>query len=126
MKYIVTIAFFLYASNTFSQVKIELTDVSKHIGDSVRISAVIYGGKYLEQAKGAPTFLNVGGDYPKAPLTLVIWNEVRKQFHKQMPEVILKGKECVIFGKIELYRGKPQIVIYNAKQIVEPVKVDIN
>ena len=57
----------------------------------MKICSKIYGGKYLEQTKSSPTFLNVGRNYPDASLTLVIWNDVRKQF-KHIPEDILKGK----------------------------------
>jgi len=126
MKYTITLLLLLISLITFSQTKIELSDVPKHIGDSVSISATIYGGKYLEHIKGSPTFLNVGADYPNAPRTLVMWSDVRKEFPKKPPEVLLVGKDCLIFGKIELYKGKPQIVIHSRKQIIEPVKVDVN
>ena len=63
-----------------AQTEIKLEDVQNHIGDSVRLQAKIYGDKYSKQAKGSPTFLDVGGNYPNAPLTLVIWDDVRKQF----------------------------------------------
>jgi len=126
MKYIFTLTLLFISGRTFSQIDIELRDISKHIGDSVKVVGKIYGGKYLEQVKGSPTFLNVGGDYPDVPLTLVIWSDVRKQFYQQMPEVVLKGKECWIYGKVELYKGRPQMVIHNPSQIHEPVKVDVN
>jgi len=87
----------------------------------VKICSKIYGGKYLEQTKGSSTFLNVGGNYPDAPLTLVIWNDVRKQF-KYMPEDILKGKDVCIYGKIILYKNKPEIVISNPNQIQESIE----
>jgi len=96
--------------------------VASHVGDSVKICSKIYGGKYLEQTKGSPTFLNVGGNYPDAPLTLVIWNDVRKQF-KYMPEDILKGKDVCIYGKIILYKNKPEIVISNPNQIQESIEL---
>ncbi len=75
--------------------------------------------------KGSPTFLNVGGSYPNDPLTLVIWNDVRKQF-KHIPEDILKGKDVCIYGTIILYKDKPEIVISNPNQIQESIKVDVN
>ena len=56
MKYIFILTVFFISGRTFSQIVIELSDVSKHIGDSVKIVAKIYGGKYLENIKGSPTF----------------------------------------------------------------------
>jgi hypothetical protein len=126
MKNIIIIATLFIAGNAYSQTKIDIQDVSKHVGDSVELSAKIYGGKYLENANGSPTLLNVGADYPNALLTLVVPKPIREQFFRQTPEIVLKGKECIIYGKIELYKEKPQIIIYNKKQIIEPVKVDID
>jgi len=91
-----------------TRIAIKHTQAPHLVGKSVKICSTIYGGRCLEQTKRSLTFLNVEGNYPDAPLTFVIWNDVRTQF-KYMPEDILKGKECV-YGKI-LYKNKPEIVI---------------
>jgi len=70
----------------------------------------------LNKQKAHLLFLNVGGNYPDAPFTLVIWNDVRKQF-KHIPGDIFKGKAVCIYGKIILYKDKPEIVISNPSQI---------
>ena len=89
-----------------------------HIGDSVKLMAKIYGGKYFETASNAPTLLDVGAHYPNSPLTLVIYEDVRKQF-KNAPEIFYTGRNEWITGKIELYKNKPQIVIHNTNQIYD-------
>lgn len=78
--------------------------------------AKIYGSKFLESAKGTPTFLNVGDNYPNAPLTLVIWGDIRSQF-KLAPEESFKQQVVFIYGKIILYKDKPETIIYNPNQI---------
>src|ERR1035437_2634304 len=80
----------------------------------------IFGGKYLENSKGTPTFLNAGGSYPNAPLTLVIWADARKEF-KNKPEEYYAGKSVCVTGKIELFKDKPQIVINKEEQIRETI-----
>ena len=100
-----------------AQTEIKLEDVSKHVGDSVKVCGKIYGGIFLERAKDTPTFLNVGGTYPNNPLTIVIWADTRKTLD-QKPEEFYKDKNVCIFGKITLYKDKPQIVIYNKNQLV--------
>ncbi len=102
---------------SFAQTEIKIEDAAKHVGDSVKICAKVYGGIFLEQAKGTPTFLNVGGSYPNNPLTLVIWADTRKTF-EQKPEEFYKDKYVCIFGKITLFKDKPQIVLYNKNQLV--------
>jgi len=125
MKYIFTIAFTLLVLSVFAQKEIKLEEVKNHIGDSVKIQAKIYGGKFLESAKGTPTFLNVGDNYPNAPLTLVIWGDVRNQFKTPPEEKYNKGYVQWITGKIELYKGKPEIVITNPNQIYDVVAAPI-
>ena len=93
---------------------------TNHVGDTVKICTKIYGGKFLENTKGTPTFLNAGGYYPNAPLTIVIWGNTRKEFYNT-PEEFYKGKEVCITGKIELFKDKPQIVVTSKSQIVEQI-----
>lgn len=98
-----------------SQTEIKIDELNQHIGDSVTICTKIFGGIHLEKSK--ITLLNAGGDYPNAPLTLVIWDESRAKF-KEAPETFYKDKNICVSGKLALYREKPQIVVYDEKQIL--------
>ncbi len=124
MKYLLLVVFSWLTVSTTAQTEIKLEEIKNHIGDSVKLTAKIYGGKYLETANNTPTFLNVGARYPDAPLTLVIWGDVRSQF-KNAPETFYTGKEEWITGKIELYKNRPEIVIHNANQIYDIVAAPI-
>ena len=100
-----------------AQQEIKIEDLDKHVGDSVTVCTKIYGGIFLDHSKGTPTLLNAGGVYPNAPLTIIIGAEVREKF-KEVPEVFFKDKDVCITGKIILYKEKPEIIIYDEKQIV--------
>jgi hypothetical protein len=110
------------AANAQKEIKIE--DIRNYVGDSVKLMAEVYSGKYFETTANTPTYLNVGGSYPNPPLTLVIWGDVRKQF-KNAPETFYPGRKEWIAGKVELYKNKPQIVIHNADQIYDIVAAPI-
>lgn len=101
-----------------AQQKITPGEVSKHIGESVTVCGKIYGGKFLDAVKNQPTFLNMGAVYPNQLLTIVIWGNTRKLFAYK-PEEKLKNKMVCISGKIELFKNKPQIVVYAVEQVVE-------
>jgi len=118
MKYLLLILLTFLAITSFAQQEIKLEEVRNHIGDSVKLMAKIYGGKYFETASNASTLLDVGAHYPNSPLTLVIYEDVRKQF-KNAPEIFYTGRNEWITGKIELYKNKPQIVIHNTNQIYD-------
>ncbi len=106
----------LVSAFAHAQQLIRIEELSKHLGDSVTVCTKIYGGIYLDKSNGTPTLLNAGGAYPDAPLTLLIWADARLQF-KNPPEVFYKDKNVCISGKIILYKEKPEIVIYDEKQI---------
>lgn len=101
---------------SLAQQKIELKDIGKHVGDSVVVCGKIFGGKYLQSSSNQPTFLNMGAAYPNQPLTLVIWGASRKLF-SYAPEKRLDNKNVCVKGKVEMFKGKPQIVIKDEKQV---------
>ncbi len=94
---------------------IKLEETTKYVGEIVKVCTKIYGGKYIESSK-APTLLNAGADFPDNPLTLVIWSDKRANF-KNPPEVFYKGKDVCVTGKVQLYKGKPEIVVTAEEQI---------
>ena len=116
-KNLLVIAALLLSAIVKAQQEIKIEELDKHIGDSVTVCTKIYGGIYLDRNKDTPTLLNAGGNYPGAPLTILIWAETRKQF-KEAPEFFYKGKNICVTGKIILYKDKPEIVVYEEKQIV--------
>lgn len=118
MKYFILSILTLFTFSSFAQKEIKIEDVQNHIGDSVKLTAKIYGGKHIESAQGTPTFLNVGDKYPNAPLTLVIWGDTRKQFN-DAPEEHYKNRQVLIAGRIVLYKDKPEIIITDPHQIQE-------
>ena len=114
---LVAITILLFSAVVHGQQEIKIEDLSKHVGDSVTVCTKIYGGVFLDRSSGTPTLLNAGDKYPNAPLTVVIWPDAREKF-KEKPEVFYKDKDVCITGKVSLYKDKPQIVVYNEKQLI--------
>lgn len=99
------------------QVKISLDEVKQHMGDSVQVCGKVSSTRFLESANGTPTLINLGQPYPNEKLTLVIYGENRAKFNEK-PELAWKEKTICVTGKIVEYRGKPQIVVIAAEQVV--------
>ena len=97
--------------SAYCQTEIKLEEATSHIGDSVKIKAKVYGIKQLTNAKGAPTFISLGAAYPNQLLTIVIWQDVKEKMGFNPAQEKYVGGMAVVTGKIELYKGKPQIVI---------------
>jgi hypothetical protein len=97
MKYIAGLILILISTICQAQKKIELTDISRHIGDSVTVEGKIFGVRYIENAKDSPTLINLGGQYPDQLLTIVIYGLNRKDF-KSIPTQKNKGDIAIVSG----------------------------
>jgi len=82
-------------------IKIVAGDAIHHIGDYVLVTDKVYGVKDL----GSLVLVNVGGAYPDQPLTVVLRGDAKSLAGA------LDGKTIHATGKIELYKGKPEIVV---------------
>ena len=117
MKYVLALVLgFLISSASYAQKEIKLEEVDKHVGDSVTVTGKVYGGRFFPNGEGAPTLLNLGAAYPNQLLTVVMRGSARKEF-PGVPERDLLDQEVRVSGKVDLYKGKPQIVLYSATQL---------
>lgn len=117
MKTFLTIAtIFFFVPNLFAQREIKVEEAKDHVGDSVKICTKIFGAIVNDNAAGDGIYLFAGGNYPNAPLTLLIRNENRR-FFDYVPEKDLKDRGVCITGRIELVKDKPQIFISKQGQI---------
>ncbi len=116
-KIICLILIVLSSTAIYAQKMIEVADAANHAGDSVTICTKIFGARYFENSKGAPTLLNAGAKYPDAPLTVVIYGESRTAFTNK-PEEFYTDKNVCVTGRITMFKGKPQIVITKELDIV--------
>ncbi|MBK7290098.1 MAG: hypothetical protein IPI78_07625 [Chitinophagaceae bacterium] len=54
-KILITILVSAYSFLTYSQTTIKLEDITKHVGDSVKVCGKVYGIRFMEQSKNQPT-----------------------------------------------------------------------
>lgn len=117
MKCLLSLAFTLLLSFAAgAQKEIKAEEVGQHVGDSVIVTGKVAGGRYFAHSEGAPTLLNIGAPYPNQLFTVVIRGTARKELGG-IPEKDLLDKNVRVSGRVELYREKPQIVVYSASQL---------
>ena len=97
---------------SFSQIKIDVNDVSKHVGDSVTVCSVVVNTKVIQHF----TYLDLEKAYPNNPLTVVLREEVYSKFPAP-PDVLFRGKNVCITGKLHYYGKRIQILIDDPAQI---------
>ncbi len=121
MKSTLIFVFCCIAITSFAQKEIMIDDAKNHAGESVKICTKIYGGKSIINARDTLTLLDVGKPYPDAPLRLVIKGKAQREFTGDIVNYY-KGMNVCISGKIELYKGKPEIEVTEKSQIFEQMK----
>jgi len=105
------------ASNTIVSVTngrtVTAEQAAEHIGENVTVSDLVYSYK---ATRGGMIFLNLGGDYPGNPLTIVIKKQQLGNFSVR-PDEFYNGKKVIVSGVVKLYRGKPEIELVSQDQI---------
>jgi hypothetical protein len=82
-----------------------------HAGERACVEGVVTGAVFAQRSAGQPTFLDLGPQF-----TVVIWIEDRPKFNP--PPETLRGRRVRVVGRIELYRGKAQIVVRDPDQLM--------
>jgi DNA/RNA endonuclease YhcR with UshA esterase domain len=88
----------------------------RHVDENGTVCGLVASARFANGTKGQPTFLNLGKPYPNQVFTAVIWGSDRSKFGS--PET-LNGKQLCVTGRIQLYRGKPEIVVRDTNQLSE-------
>ena len=96
---------------------------AEHVGKTVTVCGPVAGASYFEHLRGAPTFINFDRRHPDQSFTVVIWGLNARSFERPPHRMYGAGKEICVTGRIETYKGKPQIVVRDPAQItvVAPV-----
>jgi DNA/RNA endonuclease YhcR with UshA esterase domain len=108
------IAFALAVRMLVAADSIPSTQAKDHIGQTGTVCGKVADTRYLESGS-RPTFLNFDNRYPNHTFTAVIFGENRAKFGT--PEKDYLAKDICVIGKIQDYRGKPEIIVTEPAQI---------
>ena len=86
---------------------IDLNDIGHHIGERVSVCGKVHGEKEFP----GMILINVGADYPNQLLTIVLKGAAKSKWTSGY-----QGNVCVK-GTVDLYKGKPEIVISSQSDI---------
>lgn len=102
--------------------RIPAAEAAHHVGEEAVVCGHVASAAFFPSVKGRPTFVNLDRPYPDQTFTVVIWERTRSLFEVP-PERLMDGRSVCVRGRIETYKGKPQIVVDDPDQITltEPV-----
>jgi len=85
-----------------------------HVGETATVCGRVADARYQETGSHV-TFLNFDKPYPDHTFTAFIPAENRSKFGA--PEKEYLNQEACVTGKIQDYRGKPEIILTDPQQI---------
>ncbi len=90
-------------------------DAARHVGEAATVCGVVASAKFDADLPAQPTFLDFARPYPDQPFTAAIFGRDRAKFGT--PETALRGKRVCVAGTIQLYQGKPEIILDDPRQL---------
>jgi DNA/RNA endonuclease YhcR with UshA esterase domain len=90
---------------------IGLAELKTHVGQPVTVEAAISD---VHVARSGVTFIDMGGHFPDNNFVAVIFADDAAKFPNASA---LEGKTVAISGTVQLYQGKPEIVLKSASQL---------
>ena len=89
-------------------------EAAKHIGEVATVEGKVFS---VFISKNSNAFLNMGGDYPNQAFTAFM--PIKSADIELISNAKqYEGKNVAVTGKIQLYKGKPEIVVTRKAQIV--------
>jgi hypothetical protein len=95
--------------------KLTTAEAKDHIGEQATVCGKVASSRYAATTRGRPTFLDLDKPYPNQLFTVLIWGEDRAKF--DTPETKYRDMQICVTGKITEYRGAPEIVATDPKNI---------
>jgi DNA/RNA endonuclease YhcR with UshA esterase domain len=90
-------------------------DAAQHVGELVIVQGVV--DQVSVSSRSSTTYLNFGSRYPNHTFAAVIFQAKQSQF----PNVqAYEGKKVEVRGVVQLYRGKPEIILNERGQLRVP------
>lgn len=93
-------------------------EASKHLGETAMVCGVVASARFLSGSRSKPTLLNLGKPYPNQVFTATIFGDDRAKFGT--PEKTLLGKRICVNGAIKEFRGTPEIILSDPRQLTTP------
>lgn len=90
------------------------------VGETAEVCGPIVSYHHAPDAKGDPTFVNIGGDFDDpSRFTIVFWNQGTSVV-RLLDGVSAEGRTACASGEVSLYEDVPQIELSSLKDLSIP------
>jgi len=100
----------------FEKGQISASQAKYYVGEQATVCGTIVSTKFNQNGKSNPTYINLDKKFPDQEFTIVIFGKNRINFSYE-PEKYLYNRKVCVTGKVEEYRGVPQMIIEHENAI---------
>ena len=100
----------LFVSHSFAQDVIASKDAKDNIGKTAHVKGKVVS---IFESKNGNTYINFDDKSPNQTFTVVLFKDTKLDLSK-----ITEGSTLTVSGEIKEYKGKPEIVLLTADQII--------
>lgn len=97
------------AFSSFAQDAIRPDQATRHVGQSGMVCGKVEKTRYAENSEGQPTFLHMGGAFPRHTFSARIPQDQRDKFRPSPEE--LEGRDVCVLGTIQRDANRAEIAI---------------
>jgi endonuclease YncB( thermonuclease family) len=90
-------------------------EAAAHAGEDATVCGKVARASWMRSVKGEPTFVDFERPHPDQPFKAVLWGRDRAGFGE--PEKEWPGRTLCVTGRIEIHKGKPEIVLRDPGQV---------
>jgi hypothetical protein len=89
--------------------QVPIAKAGEHVGEDVTVCGPVDSARQAKNSEGEPTFLHMGGAFPRHLFSARIWGADLPKFSLDVDSVA--GKTACISGKVEVANNRPEIVV---------------
>jgi hypothetical protein len=103
------------ACASFAQDAIRPEQAARHVGQSGMVCGKVEKTRYAENSEGQPTFLHMGGAFPRHTFSARIPQNQRDKFRPSPEE--LEGRDVCVVGTIERDASRAEIAVRSPSDV---------
>lgn len=105
----------LLTSTAFAQEAIPAEQAVRHVGKSGMVCGKVERTRHAQNTEGEPTFLYMGGSFPRHTFSARIPGNIRDSFRPSPEE--LQGRDICVIGSIQRDASRAEIAVNSASDI---------
>ena len=107
--FLIALLFAGCASTVLAQEAIRPEQAARHVGQTGMVCGKVEKTRYAENSEGQPTFLHMGGAFPRHTFSARIPQEQRDKFRPSPEE--LEGRDVCVVGTIQRDASRAEIAV---------------